>query len=194
MSRVSKTAVWAVAVGFCSVVIAAPADATKSDPVIGGHTTITASPDITKLVDFLRAQGITVTAIGPATLANGSLTMPMVSGSMSVPSMHGVMDAEGGLQFKKGDRVLHVGQYILSHQGGDATLSALVSGRRVSQRRIVIARMVAPTVNMSDNTGTMTGGIELTAAWADLINQLLDKHVLSAGADLGDLSATVTVA
>ena len=102
MSRVSKTAVWAVAVGFCSVVIAAPADATKSEPVIGGHTTITASPDITKLVDFLRAQGITVTVIGPATLANGSLTMPMVSGSMSVPSMHGVMDAEGGCSSRKG--------------------------------------------------------------------------------------------
>jgi hypothetical protein len=180
--------------GLCSVVIAAPADATKSGRVIGGHTTITASSDITKLVAFLRAQGITVTALGPATLANGSLTMPMVSGSMSAPSMHGVMDADGGVQFKKGDRVLHVRQYVLSHQGGDASLSALVSGRRVSQRRIVIARMVAPRVNMSADTGTMTGGLELTAAWADLINQLLDKHVLSAGADLGDLSATVRVA
>lgn len=88
MSRVSKTAVWAVAVGFCSAVIAAPADATTSDRVVGGHTTITASPHITKLVAFLRAQGITVTAVGPATLADGSLTMPMVSGSMSGPSMH----------------------------------------------------------------------------------------------------------
>lgn len=194
MSRASKTAILAVAVGFCSIAIAAQADATKSNRVIGGHTTITASPDITKLVAFLRAQGTTVTAIGPATLADGSLTMPMVGGSMSVPSMHGVMDAAGGLQFKKGDRVLHVAQYILSHQGGDAALSALVFGRRVSKRRIVIARMVAPVVNMSGNTGTMTCGLELTAAWAHIINQLLDKHVLSAGADLGDISATVQVA
>ncbi|MGO9960335.1 MAG: hypothetical protein ACLP50_30895 [Solirubrobacteraceae bacterium] len=193
MSRVSKTAVWAVAVGLCSAVIAAPA-AAKSERVIGGHTTIAASSDITKLVDFLRAQGITVTAIGPARLANGSLTMPMVSGSMSVPSMRGVMDAKGGLQFKKGNRVLRVRRYILSHQAGGATLSALVSGRRVSQRRIVIARMVASTVNMSGHTGTMTGGLELTATWAHLINQLLGKHVLRAGADLGALSATVKVA
>jgi hypothetical protein len=54
--------------------------------------------------------------------------------------------------------------------------------------------MVASTVNMSGHIGTMTGGLKLTAKWARLINQLVGKHVLRAGADLGDLSATVTVA
>jgi hypothetical protein len=54
--------------------------------------------------------------------------------------------------------------------------------------------MIAPHVHMSGKTGTMTGGVEISAAWAHLINQLLGKPMLSAGADLGDLSATVHVA
>jgi hypothetical protein len=83
---------------------------------------------------------------------------------------------------------------LLSHQAGGATVSSLISGQRVSQRRIVIARMLSPKVNMSGKTGAMKGGLTVTAASAHLINQLLGKHVLSAGADLGDLSASVTVA
>ncbi len=70
----------------------------------------------------------------------------------------------------------------------------VVAGRRVSQRRIVIARLVAVTASMQGKTGTMTGDFKLTATWAGLINQLAGKHMLSAGGNVGDLSATVTVA
>ncbi|MBV9193677.1 MAG: hypothetical protein JO168_05985 [Solirubrobacterales bacterium] len=98
------------------------------------------------------------------------------------------------MQFKKGNRVLRVRDYRVSHQAGGVTLSALVSGRRVSLGRIVVARMVAPEVKTSSKTGTMTGGLKISAAWAHVINQLLGQHLLSGGADLGDLSAKVKMA
>lgn len=45
----------------------------------------------------------------------------------------------------------------------------VVAGRRVSQQRIVIARLVAVTASMQGKTGTMTGDFKLTATWAGLI-------------------------
>lgn len=193
MSRVPRMTAWTLAVVTCSLAIAAPAQA-KSHRVIGGHTTIAASSQIVRFIAFLRSQGIHVTAIAPAKLAKGSLTLPVVSGSMTTPGMNGVMATRGGLQFKKGNRILRVRDYTLSHKGGVATLSALVSGKRVSLRRIVVARMVAVHARVSGKTGTMTGGLKVTATWARLINQLVGKHVLSPGADLGDMSMKVKVA
>jgi hypothetical protein len=194
MSRVSRWAACLLVVGACSAVVAVPAAAAKRERVTGGHTTIAASSAIVKFIAFLRSQGITVTAISPAKLSQGSLTMPIVTGSMSTPGMQGTMGTAGGLQFKKGNRVLRVRAYRLSHKGGAATLSALVSGRRVTMRRIVVARMVSPQTSMSGSNGTMAGGLKITATWAHLINQLIGKHVLSAGADLGHLSAKMKMA
>jgi len=49
MSRISKSAALALAVGLCAVALVAPAQA-KSHQVIGGHTTVAASSAISKLV------------------------------------------------------------------------------------------------------------------------------------------------
>jgi hypothetical protein len=182
-----------LAVGCCSFVIAAPAQA-KSHRVTGGHSTVTTSSAVANLVAFLRAHGIRVTAIKPAKFTHGSLTLPIVSGSMTIPNMRGVMNFKGGLQFTKGNRVLRIRSYRLSHEGGRATLSALVSGRRVPLHRIVLERMVGTKVKMTGKTGTMNGGLKITPTWARLINQLLGKHVLSPGADVGDLFAKVHMA
>lgn len=185
MSRVSKTTIWVLAAGLCSVVIAAPAQA-KSDRVTGGQATVTASAAITK---FLRSRGITVSAIGPATVGNGAMTMPMVSGTITVPSMRGVMITKGGLKYTRGTRTLRVHGYILTHLSHGAKLTAVVNGRR-----IVIAQMLAPKVTMSGKNGTMSGGLRLSTVWAHLINHLVGKHVVHPGEDLGDLSASVKVA
>lgn len=185
MSRMSKTVGCALTVGLCTLAVATPADA-KSKRVTGGHATVTPSAQITR---FLRSRGITVTPIGPVKVGNGSLTMPMVSGQLTVPSMGGVMKTKGGLQYSHGNKRLRVQNYVLSHVGGVAKLTAVVNGKR-----IVIATMSAPKVKPSGNTGTMSGGLRLTAVWARVINHLVGKRVVHAGEDLGDLTATVKMA
>jgi hypothetical protein len=185
MSRMSKTVVGVLATGLCTVAVAAPAEA-KSERVKGGHATVTRSAQVTQ---FLRSRGITVTPIGPVKLGNGSLTMPMVSGQLKVPSMQGVMKAKGGVQYTNGNKRLRVRGYELTHKGGAGKLTAVVNGKR-----IVIATMAAPKVKMSGKTGTMTGGLRLTAVWAHLINHLVGMPVVHPGEDLGDLTATVRMA
>ncbi len=185
MSRMSKAAGCALAVGVCALAIAAPAEA-KTERVTGGHATVTPSAQITL---FLRSRGITVTPIGPVKVGNGSLTMPMVSGQLTTPSMNGTMKAKGGLQYSNGNKRLRVRDYELSHTGGVGRLTAIVNGKR-----IVLATMAAMKTKMSGNTGTMSGGLRLTPAWAHLINHLVGKRVVHAGEDLGDLTATVRMA
>ncbi len=113
---------------------------------------------------------------------------------MSLPRMHGVMRTSGGLKFHKGKRVLRIRDYTISHQGGGATLSALVASTRLSPRRIVVARMASMKTHMSGKTGTMAGGLTITGTWARLVNTLIGKKVLKAGDDLGDMSAKVKMA
>jgi hypothetical protein len=185
MSRVSKAVLCAVATGLCTIAVAAPAEA-KTERVTGGHATVTPSAQIAQ---FLRSRGITVTPIGPVKVGNGSLTMPMVSGQLTVPTMGGVMKAKGGLQYSNGNKRLRVRNYVLVHVAGVAKLTAIVNGKR-----IVIARMTSPKVHMSGKTGTMSGGLRLTATWAHLINHLVGMPVVHPGEDLGDLSATVKMA
>jgi hypothetical protein len=189
MSRAARSVSGVLAVGLCSVVMAGPALA-KSQRITGGRQTVTSSA-IAHLVAFLRSQGITVTAIGPARLGQSSLVMPVVGGRMTVPSLHGQMRCRGGVQFKKGNRVLRIRSYGFSDRHGVGTLSALISGRRVALHRIALARMATPKAHVSGTTGTMHGTLTVTAAWANLIDRLVGRHVVSAGSTLGDLSATV---
>ena len=185
MSRASKTAVVALATGLCTVAIAAPAQA-KSEKVVGGHATVRASMQIGA---FLRSRGIIVTPIGPAKVGNGSLAMPMVGGTVTVPTMGGTMNAQGGVQYKNGSKVVRVHSYVLTHKNGKAMLTAIVNGHRIT-----IATMSAPKTSMSGNKGTMSGGLHISAAWARLINHLVGLQVVHAGETIGQLSMTVKMA
>jgi len=138
---------------------------------------------------FLRSRGITVTPIGPAKVGNGSLAMPMVGGTVTVPTMGGTMNAQGGVQYKNGSKVVRVHSYVLTHKNGKATLTAIVNGHR-----IVIATMSAPKTSMSGNKATMSGGLHISVAWARLINHLVGLHVVHAGETIGQLSMTVKMA
>ena len=165
--------------------IAVPAQA-KSEHVTGGHATVRASMQISA---FLRARGITVTPIGPAKVGNGGMTMPMVGGTVTVPTMGGTIEAHGGLRYTKGTKVVRVSDYILNHKGGTVTLTANVNGHR-----IVIATMSSPKVHMSQTKGTMSGGLQISAVWANTINQLVGLNVVHAGETIGQLSMTIKMA
>ena len=87
---------------MCSAIVAVPAQA-KTEEIKSGTTSVLMSP----LVKVLLAKtGITVTPVGPAKVGGGSLSMPMASGPMSVPSMNGKMKSKGGLRFSFGKRTL----------------------------------------------------------------------------------------
>ena len=181
----SKRLVWALATVVCALVVAAPAQA-KTDRVVGGHATVTPSAQITA---FLRSRGITVTPIGAMSVGNGSLTMPMVSGQVDPGNMQGTMVTSGGLEYTNGSKKVVIRGYRLTHTAHGARLTAVVNGHR-----ILIATMVRTKVKTSGNTGTMTGGLKLSAAWAHRINHLVGKRVVHPGEAIGGLSATVKMA
>jgi hypothetical protein len=182
MSRVAKTTVSALAIGACSVAIAAPAVA-KTEHIKGGHATVSESSQVTQ---FLHALGITVTPIGPASFGSGSMGLPMTGGRINVPTMGGVMLTKGGFKYTKGSRTLTVTGYRLTHVGHVAKLTAVVHGKR-----IVIATMRSPHVKMTATHGKMSGALRLSSVWAHLINHLLGMHVVHGGESLGSLTATV---
>jgi hypothetical protein len=181
----SKRLICALAGVVLALFVAAPAQA-KSDRVVGGHVTVTPSAQITA---FLRSRGITVTPLGGMKLGNGSLTMPMAGGHMQVPSMQGTMVTSGGIEYTNGSKRVVVRDYRLTDTAHGARLTAVVNGRR-----IVIATMAPPKVSVSGKNATMSGGLQLSAAWAHLINHLVGMHVVHPGEDLGDLTAKVKMA
>ena len=136
MSRVSKSAVLALATAVCAVIIAVPAQA-KTEQIKSGQTTVKLSPLVKAL---LAKTGLTVTPVGPAKVGGGSLSMPMSSGPMSVPSMNGKMNSKGGLRFRFGDA--DAGDPRLQDQPPrqDATVSAIVHGKRITLARITHIR------------------------------------------------------
>lgn len=180
----SKRLIWACAPALCAFAVAAPAQA-KSERIVSGHASVRPSLQITM---FLRARGITVTPIGAMKIGNGSLSMPMAGGHMNVPSMRGTMVMHGGLEYSNGAKHVRVHGYRLIHAGHVAKLTAVVNGRR-----LLIATMSA-SMKLSGKAATMTGGLKLSAAWARLINHLVGQHVVHAGEDLGDLTATMKMA
>lgn len=181
----SKRLLCALTPVVCALVVAVPAQA-KTERVVGGHVTVTPSAEITA---FLRSRGITVTPVGAMKVGNGSLTMPMVSGQLQMPSMHGSMSTSGGLEYSNGSKKVRIHGYRLTDTAHGARLTAVVNGHR-----ILLATMAPPKVKSSGKTATMSGGLKLSAAWAHLINRLVGKHVVHPGEDLGDLAASVKMA
>ena len=185
MSRVSKSAALALAAALCAAIIAVPAQA-KTEQIKSGQTSITTSPLVKAL---LAKTGITVTPVGPAKAGGGSLSMPMASGPMSVPSMNGKMKSKGGLRFRFGKRTLVIRDYMVTHHGKNASVSAIVHGKRIT-----LARIVHMKAKMSGKHGKMTGTLRITSAWANLINKLLGANVVHGGATLGELTMAVKMA
>ena len=185
MSRVSKTAAMALGAALCAAVIAVPAQA-KTEQIKSGQTSVTLSALVKAL---LAKTGLTVTPVGPAKAGGGSVSMPMASGPMSVPSMNGKMKSKGGLRFRLGKRTLVIRGYMITHHGKNATVSAVVHGKRIT-----LARIVHMKTKMSGKRGKMNGTLRITEAWANLINKLFGANIAHAGQDLGELTMAVKMA
>ncbi len=169
-------------------VTAAPAMAAKQvkHKVTGQSTTITPSAGAVK---FLTSNKITVSALGAATLSNGSLTLPINGGVVKTPSLDGTLVHSGGVKFSHGKRSVSL-RNIVAHRVGHVTF---VTGR-ADGRLMIIARVTGAKVSITGSTATATGELKLSAGVANRINHVFGKHVVSAGADLGSAKSTITVA
>jgi len=78
--------------------------------ITGKQTTITPSA-ATK--QFLQNQGITVSAINGATLADGTVTLAITGGRVHSKTLNGFIRHKGGLKFTKGNRSATLGQFIV---------------------------------------------------------------------------------
>jgi hypothetical protein len=190
MSRISKTIMWLLATGSCLAVIAAPAQARPAQPqrerVTGGQLVFAPSAAITSV---LQSHAITATPIAPANATGGSFTMPIVSGHLQAPAMRGSITAQGVLRFTNGKQKVRIHGFTLTRSRHRTTLSAVVNGHRIK-----VAKLVGTAVTMSGATGTITGVLKLSRFSAHRINHLVGKHVVSTGEEIGNLSATVTMA
>jgi hypothetical protein len=184
MFRISRRTLSVLAVTVGMLVLTSAAQA-KPLHVTGTKTTITPSAQATH---FLSARHITVTALGPATISGGSLTLPISGGFVTKSAKSGLLRHEGGVQFSKGSHSVAVRRFVLIANAHRGILTATVAGHR-----IIIARLIDITRTVSGKSGTLTGELTLSAAAAHRIDRLFGKHVVSAGADLGSLTSSVTV-
>lgn len=174
--------------GSSAAVIAAGAASAQAKPfhITGKQTAITPSSQVAQV---LANSGVSVTAIGPATLANGTLTLPIDGGRASRNGERGVVRHAGGVEFSKGKRHIALRHIVLVGNINHPRLTAGVAGRR-----IVLARLTNATHSTSGNTVTLSGELLVSARAARAIDKRIGRNMVSPGADLGSLSSTITVA
>ncbi len=191
MSRISRSTLSILAATVSLAAVAAPAQAKvvhqpKIFHVTGTQTTITPSAPAKQ---FLSNHHITVTALGPATISSGSLTLPISGGFVTKSGKAGLLRHTGGVEFSNGSRSVALRHVVLVGGAHRGLLTARVGGHL-----IVLAQLIDITRTVSGKSGTLSGELTLSSAAAHRINRLFGKHLVSAGADLGSLTSSVTVA
>jgi hypothetical protein len=137
----------------------------------------------------LAQHSITVSALGPATLSGGSLTLPIVGGSVRTPSLTGRIVHKGGVKFTGGTRSVTLSDFVLVRGAQTTVLAARTGGKE-----LIVARVTQLTRTTSSGQTVVTGDLKLSAAASRDINRFFGKHVVNAGVDIGTLKSTVTVA
>lgn len=191
MHRLSRLALTlAVALGGLSVTAvgaqaAKPHHGHKLVVIKSGTTTITPTA---ATVQFLTSHGVAVTALSPATLQNGAVTLPVRVG-VATRSLHGALLHRGGVQFSNTKGKVTIRAIVLSRLGARTLLSGRVNGHR----EIGLARLTHAKLTRSGKQVTLTGELRLTAGAARRIDHLLGKHLVKAGYDLGSLTSQLTL-
>ncbi len=185
MSRISCRALSVLVTTVSLAALTAASAQAKVLHVSGQQTTITPSAQATT---FLAQHNVTVSPLGAATLAAGSVTLPISGGFVTTPKLNGVVRHHGGIEFANATRSLSLRNFVLARVGRRMVLSAKAGGKR-----LIVARVTKLTRTISGKQGVITGELKLSAAGARGLNRLFGHHVVSAGADLGSLKSTVTV-
>jgi hypothetical protein len=154
--------------------------------ITGTQTTITPSSQVAQV---LTTNGVSVSAIGPATVTNGTLTLPIDGGRAARSGQRGRVRHAGGVVFSKGNRQIALRHFVLAGNIDHPRLTARVAGRR-----IVLARLSNAQHSTSGRTVTLSGELLLSRHAARAIDRRIGKQVVSPGTDLGSLTSTITVA
>jgi hypothetical protein len=171
--------------GLAMLALVASSAQAKVVKVTGDQATVAPSTQLTK---FLSDNGVSVGAIAPATLdGSGNLTAPIVGGRVNTKNLHGAIAMSGGLKLTKGERSLKLRRFVAVNRAKGAVLSAKVDGKR-----LIVARLTDRSAEVSGTSGTVEADLRLSKGAARRINYVAGKHLVSAGALLGHVSAAVT--
>ncbi len=154
--------------------------------VVSGSATIAPS---SPTAAFLAKNGITVTPLGRATTANGTVTFPVIGGMRTDRKLSGVLRLRGGLKLTEGTRSLAIRNLTVVRLGSRTTLRATIGDVVVKLARLTGVKLTAS----GSKTDTATGQIRITATAARAINRLAKAHLVKAGYDLGSFTATLTL-
>lgn len=192
----------AALLALCLMAVGAAVAQAAKAKITGGTTTITPSAATTQ---FLTTNGIAVTALAPATLSNGVVTLPIAGGRIDPATLRGFVTHRGGLKFAKAKRSLALRHIVITNTQRGAFLDATTPVRRcraaLRPRRgrvcffraegFRVARL-SNVVRNSDNS--VTANLVLSRRAAGFINKVAGKHVVSAGANLGTAKIAATTA
>lgn len=190
MQHASKrTGAWRLTIltallGLAMLALVASSAQAKVVKVTGDQATVAPS---TQLTQFLSDNGVSVSAIAPATLDGGNLTLPITGGRVHSKNLHGVLVMGGGVKLSKGENSVKLRRFVAVNLKRGAVLTA-----KVGKRRMVVARLTDLSAVVSGTSATVEADLHLSRAAARRINHLAGKHLVSAGALLGHATASVT--
>lgn len=180
----SRATILTALLGLAMLALVASSAQAKVVKVTGDQATVAPS---TQLTQFLSDNGVSVSAIAPATLDGGNLTLPITGGRVHSKNLHGVLVMGGGVKLSKGENSVKLRRFVAVNLKRGAVLTA-----KVGKRRMVVARLTDLSAVVSGTSATVEADLHLSRAAARRINHLAGKHLVSAGALLGHATASVT--
>jgi len=151
----------------------------------GKHTTLAFTP---AAASELHANGISVEAVAPATIAKPALVnLPVYVGEVTLPGLKGTISHHGGISFTHSGKTVSATDFVINTD--TSLLTALVGGHRVPLLHLTLTQP-----STSHNGEFFLNGIvaKLTQATALLLDQQLVVHTFTAGQQLGTVSTLLT--
>ena len=196
----------AALLALCLMAVGAAGAQAAKVKVTGGTTTITPSAATTQ---FLTTNGIAVTALAPATLSNGVVTLPIAGGRIDPTTLRGFIVHRGALKFTKGTNSLVLRHFVINSTKRGAFLDAATPVRRChafrarrggqGRVRVCVTRFegvrvarLSHVVRNGDNS--VTADLLLSQRAARFINKIAGTPVVSPGANLGTAKIVATTA
>jgi hypothetical protein len=154
------------------------------DPIGSGQTKITFDKDFLK---GLKTNGVKLSAVAPAKLSGGVLTVPAVGGKFDPVAGMGTVEGEGALVLSAGGRKVPFKDLKLRTTSVHTPFTAKVGG---SQLKIATARSVSVGRSGFSDTTSVTG-LTLSQTLATRLGKKLDlRSFFKAGLPLGRASTT----
>jgi hypothetical protein len=157
---------------------ATPLEATLA----GGQTGLVPDP---AALDAIVAEGITPSAIAPATLGASGFSFPVTGGSVNTKTLAGSITHSGGIRLSDGGTTVDLTDFTIQVDGAP-DLTALVGGNRVS---ILDLDLSQAQTGVAGKRISVTGvKARLTAAAAGALNSAFGTTAFTAGLLLGTAS------